>query len=193
MEFWDYWLTDQLFSECLLQRFLWSHPGQAGYLPWICRHNPGELIHDTAVSQSLHNMAEKFIHRENNNSLNLVKLSYFHLKLHTISTTLPKLFYSKFQMKSLIYIHYSNCDWQINGKDNIDLPEGARPEMYDITPTAPPYVLCRDLGLSAPENCTITLNARTPLDSNELKCPGGKEIKQMAVSMYLKVYRNQGG
>lgn len=64
--------------------------------------------------------------------------------------------------------------------------------MYDITPTAPPYVLCRDLGLSAPENCTITLNARTPLDSNELMCPGGKVIKQMAVSMYLKVRGSRG-
>lgn len=64
--------------------------------------------------------------------------------------------------------------------------------MYDITPTAPPYVLCRDLGLSAPENCTITLNARTPLDNNELMCPGGKVIKQMAVSMYLRVRGSRG-
>lgn len=69
----------------------------------------------------------------------------------------------------------------------IDLPEGAEPEMYEVTPTAPPYVLCRELSLTAPDNCSIVLSAHTPLDDNELKCPGGKVMKQVAVSMFLKV------
>ena len=52
--------------------------------------------------------------------------------------------------------------------------------------TAPPYVLCRDLGLTQPENCSIIIKAYNPSVVDELKCPCNETIEQVS-SQLVKV------
>ena len=48
-----------------------------------------------------------------------------------------------------------------------------------ITVTAPPYVLCRDRGLTDSNNCSLNIETVQPSVTDELKCPRDMVMEQV--------------
>ncbi|XP_041368567.1 uncharacterized protein LOC121382945 isoform X2 [Gigantopelta aegis] len=69
----------------------------------------------------------------------------------------------------------------VNSADKLLLREGEGGVTMPIYATAPPYVLCRDIGLTSPDSCEIQVVVEIGNSTDPIHCPNGDVIEQVSV------------